>query len=105
VEVVGAPAALATAVHSVRKGGVVTLVGNLTPEVPLPLQSIVTREVSLYGTCGCSGEYLECIDLVARGAIRVEPLISARAPLEEGPEWFARLYAQEPGLMKVLLQP
>jgi L-iditol 2-dehydrogenase len=105
VEVVGATAPLATAVQSVRKGGAVTLVGNLTPEVQLPLQSIVTRELSLHGTCGCSGEYPECIDLVARGAVRVEPMISALAPLEDGADWFARLYGQEAGLMKVVLQP
>jgi L-iditol 2-dehydrogenase len=105
VEVVGAPAPVATAVAAVRKGGAVTLVGNVTAEVPLALQAVVTRELSLYGTCGCSGEYPECIDLVARGAIRVEPLISAMAPLEEGPDWFARLCGQEAGLMKVVLQP
>jgi L-iditol 2-dehydrogenase len=105
VEVVGASAPLATAIDSVRKGGAVTLVGNLTPEVPLPLQAIVTRELSLYGTCGCSGEYPQCLDLVARGAIRVQPMISALAPLAEGPDWFARLYGQEAGLMKVVLQP
>ncbi len=105
VEVVGASAPVATAIESVRKGGAVTLVGNLTPEVQLPLQSIVTREVSLFGSCGCNGEYPECIDLVASGAIRVEPMISAMAPLEDGPDWFARLYEQEAGLMKVVLQP
>jgi L-iditol 2-dehydrogenase len=46
-----------------------------------------------------------CIDLLARGAVRVDPLISAVAPLEEGPAWFQRLYNKEPNLMKVVLQP
>jgi len=32
-------------------------------------------------------------------------LISAVAPLASGPEWFGRLYAGEPGLMKVVLAP
>jgi L-iditol 2-dehydrogenase len=35
----------------------------------------------------------------------VKPLISATAPLEEGPRWFERLYAHEPNLMKVVLTP
>jgi L-iditol 2-dehydrogenase len=39
------------------------------------------------------------------GAIRVEPLISAVAPLTEGAAWFDRLYSREPGLMKVVLRP
>jgi threonine dehydrogenase-like Zn-dependent dehydrogenase len=38
-------------------------------------------------------------------AINVDPLISALAPLSDGADWFNRLYAREPGLMKVILQP
>jgi threonine dehydrogenase-like Zn-dependent dehydrogenase len=37
--------------------------------------------------------------------VRLDGLISAVAPLEDGPAWFERLYAREPGLMKVILQP
>jgi L-iditol 2-dehydrogenase len=32
-------------------------------------------------------------------------MISAVAPLRDGPEWFVRLYAREPNLMKVILDP
>ncbi|HUW62299.1 MAG TPA: galactitol-1-phosphate 5-dehydrogenase, partial [Candidatus Bathyarchaeia archaeon] len=42
---------------------------------------------------------------IARGAVNVDALISAVAPLEQGPEWFARLYNKEKGLMKVVLKP
>lgn len=105
LEVVGATPTIATAVHSVRKGGTVTLVGNLAPKVEMPLQAIVTRELSVLGTCASSGEYPACIDLLERGAIQVEPLITAKASLDEGAEWFGRLYAGEPGAMKVILQP
>jgi L-iditol 2-dehydrogenase len=104
-EVVGAAQPFQAAVASVRKGGAVTLVGNIAPAVELPLQSVVTREIRLIGSCASSGEYPICIDLLARGAIRVEPLISAVAPLSDGPGWFERLYAKEPGLMKVILRP
>ena len=105
IEVVGATEPLATAVKSLRKGGTLTLVGNVSPQVELPLQWVVTRQVSLLGSCASSGEYPVCLDLLARGMIRVEPLISAVAPLEEGPAWFERLYRREPNLMKVILEP
>jgi len=105
VEVVGATVTLGTAIDSLRKGGSLTLVGNLAPTVEVPLQKIVTRELSLYGSCASNGEYPACIDLMSRGAIRVRPLISALAPLEEGAGWFDRLYGGEDGLMKVILQP
>lgn len=104
-EVVGTSAALMNAIQSVRKGGSVTLVGNLASMAEVPLQVIVTRELSLYGSCASCGEYPECLRLMAGGAIDVAPLISAVAPLDEGAQWFARLYNKEPGLMKVILRP
>ena len=105
MEVVGATPTVQTAIEATVKGGHVTLVGNLAPTVEFPLQSVVTRELTIHGTCGSNGEYPECIDLLTRGIIQVEPLISAKATLEEGADWFDRLYAAEAGLMKVILQP
>lgn len=105
MEVVGSADALATAIGCVRRGGQIGLVGNLAPSVPFPLQSVVTRELTLVGSCAIAGEYPRAIELVASGAIQVAPVISAVAPLEEGPSWFERLYAREPGLMKVVLTP
>lgn len=105
LEVVGTTATINTAIQCARKGGAITLVGNLSPKVEMPLQAIVTRELSVYGSCASSGEYPACIDLMQRKAIRVEPLITAKAPLEQGPDWFARLYRGEPGAMKVILDP
>lgn len=105
LEVVGATATIRTAIESARKGGSITLVGNLAPNVEMPLQSIVTRELNVFGTCASSGEYPACIELLSSGAIRVDEMITAKAPLEEGADWFARLYEGEPGAMKVILEP
>ena len=105
MEVVGTATTTKSAIASTRKGGNITLVGNVTPDVDFPLQEVVTRELTLHGTCGCSGEYPACIELLETGAICVEPLITARAGLEEGADWFRRLYAGEPNAMKVLLCP
>jgi L-iditol 2-dehydrogenase len=104
-EVVGTTPTIHTAVQCVQKGGSIILVGNVSPAVEIPLQAIVTRELTLYGSCASSGEYPECIELMARGAVDVRPLISASAKLEETPTWFERLYRREPGLMKVVVTP
>lgn len=104
-ECVGYSEPVATAVYSVRKGGMVTLVGNLAPQIEAPLQYVVTRQIRLQGSCASNGEYPQCIDLMAKGVIRVGPLISLVAPLAEGPSLFNRLYHHEPNLMKVVLQP
>jgi len=105
LEVVGLAATIQMAVASLRKGGQLVLVGNLSPRVELPLQAIVTRELTLYGSCASSGEYPACLELIARGAIDVDVLMSATAPLSEGAAWFDRLHRAEPGLMKVILEP
>jgi L-iditol 2-dehydrogenase len=105
VEAVGNTDAIGVAIKSVRKGGTVVLVGNVSPEITLPLQLVVTRQIRLQGSCASAGEYPRAIELMAKGSMRVKPLISAIAPLEEGPQWFERLYAREPNLMKVVLKP
>jgi L-iditol 2-dehydrogenase len=103
LEAVGRNETIATAIDSVRKGGTVTLIGNITPKVELPLQKVVSRQIRLQGSAASAGEYPEAIDLVASGKIQVRPLITAVAPLEDGPQWFKRLYAHEPNLMKIVL--
>jgi L-iditol 2-dehydrogenase len=105
IEAVGRNETVSAAIASVRKGGTVVLVGNISPEVTLPLQKVVTRQIRLQGSCASAGEYPEAIALMASGAIRVKPLISAIAPLAEGPAWFERLHAREPNLLKVVLTP
>ena len=104
-EAVGATAPIKTALTIVRKGGSVTLIGNVSPIIELPLQSVVTRQITLYGSCAMAGEYPLVLDLMARGRIDVKSLISAIAPMSEGPSWFDRLYARENGLLKVVLVP
>lgn len=104
-EAVGIAETVGAAVRAVRKGGCVTLIGNVSPEVPLPLQAVVSREITLFGSCASSGEYPEAIRLLASGEVDVAPLISAVAPLEEGQQWFDRLHRGGEGLMKVVLTP
>jgi L-iditol 2-dehydrogenase len=104
-ECVGIEATVKAAIDSVRKGGSVTLVGNLAKNVNIPLVAVVTRQIRLQGSCASSGEYPECLELISSGKVNVDRFISATAPLDDGPEWFDRLYKREPGLMKVVLKP
>ncbi len=104
-EVVGNTTALNTAVASLRKGGTLTIIGNLAPTVEFPLQAIVTRQITVYGSCSSNGEYSACLDMIAAGKINVDLLINKVAPLSEGAFWFQKLYNGEDNLMKVILQP
>jgi L-iditol 2-dehydrogenase len=105
LECVGSTIPVKLALDSVKKGGAVTLIGNVSPTIELGLQWVVTRQLRVQGSCASSGEYPACISMMARGAIRVEPLLSAVAPLADGASWFQRLYRRDPGLLKVVLEP
>ena len=105
VEAVGATATVRLAMACARKGGQLTLIGNLAPQVAFPLQAAVTREITVNGSCASRGEYPACLEMIARGRIQVAPLVSAVAPLDDGPQCFERLHRGGEGLMKVVLQP
>jgi len=105
LECVGTTPTVKLCIDAVRKGGTVTMVGNVSPSVEINLQACVTRQIRLQGSCASSGEYPECISLMRRGAIRVDELLTAVAPLEDGAQWFDRLYAREAGLFKIVLDP
>jgi L-iditol 2-dehydrogenase len=104
-EAVGAAAPVDLAIRCVGKGGTVVLIGNLQPSVAVPLQEIVTRQITLRGSCACAGEYPEAIERIGDGSIQVEPLLSATAPLADGAGWFHRLANPKEGLLKVILEP
>lgn len=104
-EVVGISETVNICINNLRKGGTAVLVGNLKPEVTIPLQKVVTTELSLLGSCAINGEYELVLDLMSTGKISVDKMISAVAHLSEGAEWFNRLYNKEPGLNKVILVP
>jgi len=105
VEAVGKTESIAASIDCVRKGGTVILVGNISPEVKIHLQKVVSRQLRLQGSCASAGEYPRAIELMSKGEIQVKPLITAVAPLADGPKWFERLYSREPNLMKVVLTP
>lgn len=104
-EVVGISETVQAAINNTRKGGTVVLVGNLSPQIQFPLQQVVTREITVQGSCAINGEYELVLDLLATKKVDVTPLVSAVAPLSEGANWFKRLYKKEPGLNKVILVP
>lgn len=106
-EVVGFTATLNLALAVLKRGGACVLVGNLSPKTQdFPLQAVVTKEITVVGSCASAGEYPLCLDLIARGVINVKPMIETVAPLADGASWFAKLSAKDGGrYMKVILQP
>ena len=104
-EAVGMSESVNIAIDTLRKGGKTILVGNISPKVEFPLQKVVTRELSVLGSCAIRGEYETILNLLEKGKISVDDQISAVAPLSDGAHWFKKLYNKEDDLNKVILVP
>jgi L-iditol 2-dehydrogenase len=105
LEAVGLPSTVTLGIRLTKLGGNLTLIGNVTPEIQVNLQDIVSHELTIRGSCAIAGEYPACLDLIAQGRLQVKPFISRILPLSEGPACFDALHHGEPGLMKILLRP
>ena len=95
LEAVGIQQTIDTALGITKGAGALTLIGNVMPRVEIGLQTIVSREITVYGVCASNGEFADCVELVAGGRINVDPFIGDHATLEEGQAVFDRLYKGE----------
>ncbi len=96
-EAVGIAATVAQSIAVARPGGQVTWIGNSAPVVELPMQQLVTRELTVRGAYGFVDEFEQAADALASG------LIDGR--LEEGPELFRQLATGSLSAVKVILAP
>ncbi len=104
-EAVGIPETVGLAIEATRRGGTVVLVGNVAPVAQLPLQAVVTRQLTIHGSAASCGEFPVSLDMIAAGTVDVRAIIGAVRPLSEGAAWFGRLRSGEAGLVKVVLEP
>ncbi|HKG21839.1 MAG TPA: alcohol dehydrogenase catalytic domain-containing protein [Blastocatellia bacterium] len=99
VEASGSPSGLSLASGLVRPSGTIVLKSTHHNPTSLDMSRIVVNEVTIVGSrCG---RFQPAIDLLASGAIDIEPLITATFTLEEGLP--AMKTAAAPGTLKVLL--
>lgn len=105
LDATGIQATVDLCLNALHLNGRVVLIGNLAPTISFPLQKVVTRQLSLFGSCASAGEYAACLQLIAEGRVDVDALISKAVPLSEGNQWIQRVYNREPGLNKIVLIP
>lgn len=83
------PSAIADAIAATRPRGTVVQVGMLGAETTAPLTHVVTKELNFRGTFRFDVEFAQAVDLIARRAIDVRPLISGHYPIEQADKAFA----------------
>jgi L-idonate 5-dehydrogenase len=104
-EASGAPAALASALLAIRRGGIVVQIGNLPGgPIPLPGLAVMAREIDLRGSFRFGTEFTRAVALIADGSIDVTAIITANRPLSQAPEAF-ELALDRSQSMKVMLLP
>jgi len=105
LEAVGIAPTVAQSIAIARPGGTVTWVGNSAPEVPVAMQQVVTRELTIRGAYGFVEEFAMAIDALAAGWPDAHRLIERTASLEEGEALFRDLAAGTVPAVKVVLEP
>lgn len=95
-EAVGVAPAVAQSLQAVRDGGTVVWIGNNQRMVEIDMQSVVTRELKVFGTYGMTErDFRRALQMLGDERIAVEPIISRRASLDEGPILFDELLQAE----------
>lgn len=89
IEAAGAPAALATCLAAVERGGRIVQVGTLPEELPFPANRVMVRELDYVGAFRANGEFDLAVAAIRTRRADVRPLISAQLPLARAEEAFA----------------
>ena len=105
LDAVGVPPAFDLGFKIVKRGGNLTLIGNVTPQITMNWQDLVMRELNIRGSFAIANEYRAVLDLIAQGRIQTKPLISKTLPLSEGQAAFDVLHKGDPKLFKIVLHP
>ena len=99
VEATGSPSGLALALHMTEPRGMLVLKSTFHGAAPVETWPFVVKEITAVGSrCG---PFAKAIALLRSGKVDPTPLITRTFPLTDAPAAVA--FAQQPGVMKVLL--
>jgi threonine dehydrogenase-like Zn-dependent dehydrogenase len=101
VEATGSPTGLTLAQHMTEPRGTLVLKSTFHGAAPVETWPIVVKEIMVIGSrCG---PFAKAMALLRSGKVDPRPLITRTFPLAEAHRAIA--FAQQPGVMKVLLRP
>ena len=104
-EVSGAPSALASAIETVRRGGIIVQVGTLPVDgMHLLVNQIMARELDLRGSFRFGNVFDMAVQAIASGQVDVKPVLSGTHPLVDAVKAIT-LARDKTRSMKVQLRP
>jgi 2-desacetyl-2-hydroxyethyl bacteriochlorophyllide A dehydrogenase len=106
IESTGKLPMIGQAISMVRPGGVLLLFGTSTAtEGNLPFYQLYYKELTLYNSRAAKGEdFPASIDLVAKGMVKLDPLVTHLLPLSDLGKAIQMLDADEDQRMKIILE-
>ncbi len=106
-EAVGAESSLAACLDGVKPCGEIVIIGNsITPTIPFALNRLVLNEIRLTGSVSCTrNEFVETIDLIARGIVDPERYVTDILPLDRLQEAFERQISPSEHVLKTVIKP
>ena len=104
VDAVGSRSSFDQCLALVKPGGAVLLIGNLAKEVTLPLQDIVSQEITFVGTYGFDRRAFEdALTMVPNIQDKLASFIEGRCSLEETPTTMTQLAKGELQALKIVI--
>lgn len=107
LECSGALVAPAQCIHSVRRGGGISLLGFYEDAKisGLPLTKVALSEIMIRGSRANPNVSEEVIRLFAKGVLKGEKVVTHRFPLEKYEEAFQTFVRRQDGAIKVVVEP
>jgi L-idonate 5-dehydrogenase len=102
-EAAGSTHALVHALKIVRRGGTIVQVGTLPPELPIPANLIMSKELTVNGSFRFAHVFPMALKFAASRRIKLAPLISQTFPFDETPQAMAMAVAKQ-GVIKIQIE-
>ncbi len=107
IEAAGAPATVEAAVRLAKKGGAVILYGipGDSADIRFPVKEVILRQITIHGLTNNELVWEPLIDMVARGAIRVQDMVTHRFKLRDLDKAVELLKHHPDSLIKAVVHP
>ena len=104
MEAAGVQSSLDVLMANVEKGGDVIIIGVYSKNPVVNMYYLGEHELNVFGSMMYKHEdYLEAVDLIADGKIKLEPLISRHFPFEEFLDAYKFIEKEGDKIMKVII--
>ena len=104
IDAVGIEDSFNQAFQLVSEKGNLLLIGNLAKSVDLPLQDLVSREISLIGTYGFDQKaFRQAVETLPELQVQLQTFIEGHCTLEETPEVMTALAKGERKALKIVI--